>query len=464
MSRVTSDIETLARFAEWGAISWIVQTLVLAGVVVALVVYSWQLALVVVLTFVPVVPLFRVVQRRQLAAYDRERVAVGDTLSGFSEAVGGAAVIRAYGMGPLTRRRLLRSIDRQYRTEMDAAKYFAMMFPLSDVVASLAVALVTLVGVTWGPGWGLQVGEMIAVLFLVTLAQGPIAELSEVLDQTQVALAGWRKVLDLLDQPVDVVEPQDGLDLPAGPLSIGLRDVGFAYRDGEAVLGGITADIEPGTSVAIVGETGSGKSTLARLLCRLADPTTGVVEIGGVDLRAVSAAARRRGIRMVPQDGFLFDTTVRENVRMGRAGATSRHVEAAFDEVGLGAWVEQLPAGLETGVGARGEALSVGERQLVALARAQLADPGLLVLDEATASVDARTERAMAEALERVSRGRTTLSIAHRLSTAAAADLVMVLDRGRLVEVGTHDDLVGRDGIYARLHRSWIGATQGVLS
>jgi ABC-type multidrug transport system fused ATPase/permease subunit len=240
--------------------------------------------------------------------------------------------------------------------------------------------------------------------------------------------------------------------------------VRFAYRSGDEVLRGIDLDVAAGASVAVVGETGSGKTTIAKLLCRLADPSTGTVRIGGVDLRTVDPTARRAAIRMVPQDGFLFDTTLVENVRVGRADATDEEVRAAFDALGLGAWLDDLPGGLAAPVGERGSNLSVGERQLVALARAQLGDPGLLILDEATSSVDPETEQALTEALDRLSAGRTVISIAHRLSTAERADLVVVVDAGELVEQGTHTELVDAGGPYARLYESWLGNTRAPVA
>jgi ABC-type multidrug transport system fused ATPase/permease subunit len=236
--------------------------------------------------------------------------------------------------------------------------------------------------------------------------------------------------------------------------------VSFAYPGGPPVLREVTLDIDAGTRVAIVGETGSGKSTFAKLLTRLMDPSEGAVLLDGVDVRDIRQESLRRSVVLVPQEGFLFDDTLAANVRYGRLDATEHDILASADELGLGDWIAGLPRGLETRVGQRGESLSAGERQLVALLRAHLADPDLLVLDEATSAVDPSLEMRIGRALERLMSGRTSVTIAHRLSTAENADEVVVVDRGRIVQRGPHRELVGQPGVYAGLHSSWV-AQQG---
>ena len=462
VARVTSDIEAMAIFMQWGAMSWTINPVLILATLAVMLFYSWQLTLLVLVLHLLVLPFMRWVQRRQIAAHSRVRDRVADTMGHTSETVSAAAVIRAYGYRRAVRARLDRAVDRQYQAQMSAFKWWAFLMPTVDLASSVSLAAALVVGVTWSEELGIGAGGLVAFVFLVRLLMRPISEIGEVFDTTQSALAAWWKVMGVLDTPVEVVEPEpaEAEELPAGPLPVEVRGVSFSYRSGEPVLRGIDVRIPPDANAAVVGETGSGKTTFARLLARLADPSAGEVVIGGVDLRAVAPEARRRSIRMVPQDGFLFAASIEDNIRYGRPGATAADAAAAVDELGLRGWVEGLPAGMHTPVGQRGGRLSVGERQLVALVRAQVADPGLLILDEATSAVDPETEEALAAAMAHLAVGRTTVSVAHRLSTAERADLVLVFDDGRVVEQGTHRDLVAAGGVYARLHRSWVGNTR----
>ncbi len=461
-ARVTSDVETLTQFAQWGAIAWIINSIQILAVLVIMVVYSWHLLIVTLLVHAPLFPVLKWMQRRQLRAHDRVRSRVSDTLSVVSESIQGVDVVRAYGYRRKTRSKLHHAIDDQYKEQMVAQKYFSFVLPITDIIGVAAIAAVVGAGVYWGPDWGVTSGELIAFVFLSNLLVMPISELGEVLNQTQTALAGWWKVLEVLDKEIEVKEPHQGLTLPNSPLDVKVEELDFSYRTGGVVLDNVDIYIPAGISVAVVGETGSGKTTFAKLLTRLADPTSGRILVNGQDLKEIDPDHRHRTIRMVPQDGFLFDTSVIENVRFGRNDAQRSEAEEAIDDLGLWPWIEQLPEGLETRVGERGESLSVGERQLVALARAQVADPGLLILDEATSAIDPETEQMLEVTLERLAQGRTTISVAHRISTAERVDLILVFDKGKIVEKGEHSDLVDLEGIYSKLYESWIGNTREV--
>jgi ATP-binding cassette, subfamily B, bacterial len=457
VSRVTADVDSLAEFTEWGGIAWILSAAQIVGALMLMFVYSWQLTIPMIVLVIPLLLVVGKLQAGFSSAYSLVRTRVGEMLSEVSESVMGAAVVRAYGLDASMHGRVANAIGNRYRAQMAAHRRASALFPMAVLFSAIAIATVVVLGAFYGRGWGLTVGRVTAFLFLADLFLHPFADLPEIYSETQTAIAGWRKILTVLDLPVEIVEPDPGVVLGHGSLGVRAEDVRYAYPDSDHVLHGITLHVRPGGHVAIVGETGCGKTTFAKLLSRLADPVEGRITVNGVDLREVAPGSRRSSIRMVPQDGFLFDTTIRENVRNGRPGATDRDVETAFEELGLGPWIASLPEGLETIAGERGEALSVGERQLVALARAQIASPGLLILDEATSAVDPGTEQRITEALRRLSAGRTVVTIAHRLSTAERADHVFVFDAGRMVEEGTHAELVGRGGVYARLYDSWLG-------
>jgi ATP-binding cassette, subfamily B, bacterial len=470
VSRVTSDVDQLSVFMQWGGVLGLVSLgqLVVATVVMAF--YSWQLTLLVLVCFIPLGIAVRWFAQRLAVAYGVVRVRVGDVLGAVSESVVGAPTVRAYGVGPRTAARLDAAIARHYRAQVDAQKVTAAVFVSGEFVAAVANAAVVVVGVWLGLAGEITAGTLVAFLFLVTLFVAPVQTASEVLNEAQNALAGFRRVLDVIDTEPDVRDPATtgtAHELPRGPLGVRFEGVTFRYAPtAPPALRDVDLTLEPRRRVAIVGETGSGKTTFAKLVTRLMDPVDGRVLLGSdaagwVPLDEVAFASLRARVVMVPQDGFLFDASVADNVRYGRPGITDDDVRAAFADLGLGAWLEGLAQGVGTAVGQRGESLSAGERQLVAVTRAYVADPDLLVLDEATSAVDPATERRLTHALDRLTDGRTTLTIAHRLSTAERADEVLVVDRGRVAQRGTHAELVGVEGPYARLHASWRRSSAG---
>jgi len=463
VSRVTSDVDQISTFMQWGGVIVIVSGGQMLVATALMLVWLWQLTLVVYVCFLPLFLSIRRFQRWISAAYDVVRVRVGDMLGAVAETVVGASVIRAYGVEQRTADRIDRTVKLHRDSAVRAQRIVAVTFSTGEIAAGLATAGCVALGVVLGVDGNLTAGKVVGFLFVVTLFVQPVQTAAEMLGEAQNAVAGWRRVLGVLDLPADVKDPGDaGLALPAGPIGVRFDHVSFAYLDERPVLHDIDLEIPPRSRVAIVGETGSGKTTFAKLLTRLMDPVDGSVTLNGVDLRGVRFDVLRRRVVMVPQDGFLFDASVADNIRFGAPGGSmsEREIEAAMVELGLADWLETLPDGLATPVGERGGSLSAGERQLVALARAFVAEPDLLVLDEATSAVDPATDVRLQRALDGVTRGRTSVTIAHRLSTAESADDVLVFDAGRVVERGRHADLLALGGVYARLHASWRGSVR----
>ncbi len=461
VSRVTSDVDQVSQFLVFGGILFVISMGQILLATVVMVVYSWQLAILVWVCFAPLFLSLRFFQRRLSEAYGVVRRQVGALLSLIAEPVVGAEVVRTYAVEARTQRRIDEAIERQRAASTHAQGLTAFSFSLGGLSAGLANAGVVIGGVLLGLAGDITAGEVVAFAFIVTLFVGPVQMGTQILTEAQLALAGWRRVIGILETPADLADPgPDGRTLPRGPLEVGLEHVGFAYPGGPPVLRDVDLTIAPGSRVAVVGETGSGKSTIAKLVTRLMDVSAGRVLLDGIDVRDVVPGSLRRSVVLVPQEGFLFDDTIAANARYGDLEATDQQIRVAAEELGLGDWLAGLPHGLATRAGQRGESLSAGERQLVSLLRAQLANPDLLVLDEATSAVDPALEMRIGRALERLMTGRTSVTIAHRLSTAEAADEVIVVDRGEVVQRGSHAELVARTGVYAGLHGSWV-AQQG---
>jgi ATP-binding cassette, subfamily B, bacterial len=466
VARVTSDIETLAQFFQWGGMTWLINVPLMLIVGAVMLAYDWGLALVAFALAAPLAIVLRVLQRHLVAAYETARERNGEMMAAIGEVVGGAETIRAYDAGAVFGAHAVATVDRRKSAQIRAGVIGSLLFPSGELFSVLTVCGVITIGVLQGPSSGLTAGAMIGFIFLTYRFLEPIAEFTEVLDQTQTAVAGLRRVLGVLDMATGPPPTDRPVPLPDGELDIRVRNVTFAYPTrgittslDEAVLRDVDVTIPAGQQVALVGATGSGKTTLGRLIARFADPTVGELYLGGVPLQCVANDDLRNRLVVVSQEPFLFDDSIAANVGFAKPRTSVPDIEAMVRRLQLDDWVVTLSDGVFTRVGERGENLSAGERQLVALLRAGIADPDVLVLDEATSSVDALTEVRISRALSRLAEGRTTIAIAHRLSTAARADRVLVLDEGVLVEDGTHDELIASDGVYRRLYDAWMVAT-----
>ena len=462
VSRVTSDVTTLQEFMEWGGVAIVIagsQVILALGVMIF---YEWRLALVALVGVILYLVLMRWFQRVLAHNYDTVRVEVGRSLGVLSESISALPVVRSYGIEGSTKEKVADALEKRFWIEFRTARLGNILFSSAEVFAGALTAGIVVGGILIGTSQGMTAGTLVAFLFLTNLLIEPLQIVVETLEFAQSAASGLRRILGVLDSEVDMPDPEEPDHLRPGGLSARMHQVGFSYPNGNEVLTDITVDIPVGSRVAVVGETGSGKTTFAKLLVRLLDPSRGSVSIGGVDARRTSLQELRSRVAFVPQEGFLFDDTVGANVRYGQPEASDAEIWTAFHELGLGAWVESLPRGLETRVGERGGNLSSGERQLVALVRAWIGSPHLLVLDEATSAVDPALDVALRQAIERLTEGRTSVTIAHRMATAEGSDEVLVFDEGKLVERGTHRDLLNRGGVYAALYSDWAAGTKAV--
>jgi len=462
VSRVTSDINTLQEFMEWGGIGLIVGLSQVVLATAVMVIYEWRMALIALVGVILYLAMMRWFQKILASNYDEVRHEVGVSLGVLSESISAIPVVRSYGTEAITKTRVAEALERRFRIEFKTARFGNILYSTAEVFAGLLTAILVVAGVLIGINQGMSAGTLIAFLFLANLLIEPLQIVVETLEFAQGAASGLRRVLEVLDDEVEIEDPPDPENLRPGGLSVRFENVRYAYPTGPDVLTNVSVDVAVGASVAVVGETGSGKTTFAKLVVRLLDPSEGIIHIGGVRAQNLRLADIRDRVAFVPQEGFLFDDTVANNVRYGRTEADDAEIWTAFHELGLGEWVERLPSSLETKVGERGGNLSAGERQLVALVRAWIGSPDLLVLDEATSAVDPVLDVALRHAIKKLTEGRTSVTIAHRMSTAEGADDVFVFDDGRLVERGHHLELLDQGGFYAGLYADWTTGTKSV--
>jgi ATP-binding cassette subfamily B protein len=455
ISRLTNDVEALDQLVTDGVTSLVQNTLTLAGTAIVLFFLDWRLALA-SLTVMPLMALATAwFRKRSGSAYRRVRETLGAVTATLAEDIAGMRVLQSFTRERSARENFRRVSDTYRESNMETVVLNGVYFPVVDFLSSAATAVVLGYG-----GWlafhgRVSIGTLVAFLGYLTNFFDPVQQLSQLYNTFLSAVAALDKITDLLDEEPEVRDAPGAVDLPEVRGDVAFESVRFAYGRGPEVLHGVDLRVPAGTTVALVGHTGAGKSTIAKLLARFYDPTEGRITIDGVDLRGVTQESLRRQLGIVPQEGFLFAGTVAENIAFGRPGASDEEIAAAARAVGAEEFVAQLEDGYETQLGERGSRLSLGQRQLVAFARALLADPRILILDEATSSVDIGTERKIEHALRRLLHGRTAFIIAHRLSTIRDADLIVVLEHGRVVEQGTHDELLARRGLYLSLYGDW---------